>query len=147
MDYSKLSDKERIEFALGSIKLVSNYLNGVSEDKFYSDFKIQDAIQYRMCCIGNAIESVSKNLKEKYSIHWELYIIFRIDDAEVIFELKQKDNESNVPYESLKSLYNILFEVYSKEYTDLKEVHKNDLVTDYKYPIKTKNSIWTVKNK
>jgi hypothetical protein len=147
MNFDKLTDKERIEFALGSIKLISNYLRGVNEEKFENDMKTQDAVQYRMFCIGNAISSVSEKLKERHSIHWDLYSILSFDNAEVMFDLKQKDIENNESYESLKSLFNILYDVYRQEFSDVLNSEKKSYVGDYEYPIKTKNSIWTVKNK
>ncbi|SHF07323.1 hypothetical protein SAMN05444377_103169 [Flavobacterium fontis] len=147
MNFDKLTDKERIEFALGSIKLINHYLRGVNEEKFENDMKTQDAIQYRMSCIGNAINAVSEKLRERYDILWGLYVVLNIDSAELMFQLKQKDKETNEPYESLKSLFNILYDVYRHEYSDVLDSEKKSYVEDYDYPIKTKNSIWTVKNK
>lgn len=147
MNFDKLTDKERIEFALFSIKLINHYLRGINEEKFENDMKTQDAIQYRMSCIGNAISAVSEKLRERHAIVWNLYIVLNIDSAKLMFQLKQKDKETNEPYESLKSLYNILYEVYEIEYIGVKDTETERYIWDYDYPIKTQNSIRTVKKR
>lgn len=147
----KNDDKQYLEYILASLKLINQYLKGFSEEKFENAIKIQDAVSYRMICIGRGAVELSDELKSKYdTFPWYLYSCFSydVDEVWVIWDLYIANKEKKSNFESINSLYNELEKIYIKEYfpekISNKEVKFDD---DYKYPIKSKNSIWTVKSK
>ena len=49
----------------GSIKQIEEYMNGVSEENFKKDKKLQDAVIRRLEIIGEASRNIPRALKEK----------------------------------------------------------------------------------
>ena len=48
-----------------SIKLIEEYLKGISEEEFIKDVKLQDAVIRRLEIIGEASRNIPRALKEK----------------------------------------------------------------------------------
>jgi uncharacterized protein with HEPN domain len=152
---TSLSEKALIEYILGSLEIVKEYLKNYTRKKFQADLKIQDAVCHRMYCIGVAATDLSTELKQKYSeFPWLLYIIWATDiPLETIWDLAKTKQKTNEDFGSLHSLYSKLEEIYLLEYypssinSKKKNINKILWSIDYQFPIKTKKSIWTVKNK
>lgn len=152
-----LTDKELFEYILGSIELVQAYLKNYTLAKFEKDIKIQDAVCYRMHCIGIAASDFSEEMLNKHpDFPWDLYRIWTWDNnSEIIWDLAKAKHRKLEDFDSLRSLFKKLEDIYFLEYFPIRfksKVEKkiNDEVpwsTDYQYPIKTNNSLWTVKKK
>ncbi|MBU2579028.1 DUF86 domain-containing protein [Patescibacteria group bacterium] len=57
---------------LDSIKKIEDYTKNISEDKFFDDMQIQDAVVRRIGIIGEAVKNLSVSFKNKYSdIPWK----------------------------------------------------------------------------
>jgi uncharacterized protein with HEPN domain len=156
MKKSSLTDKEVLEYILGSLELIKEYLKGVTYKKFENDLKIQDSVCHRMYCIGNAVEFLSNQIKDNHpNFPWELYrywVHFH-NDPDTIWQLAKENEEIIDDFDSIYSLFCKLEEIYFFEFFPKKtpkvEKSKTQIAwsTDYKYPIKTEKSIWTVKKK
>lgn len=155
---TNLSDKQLFEYILGSFEYILSYTENFTEKEFENELLIQDAVYHRLQCIGIAAKDLSSNLGQKYAdFPWFFYLILDENPPEVIWELI--NSKSNSDFESIKSLFNELEKLYFKEFypnkTKLtsikktKEPKKKKIIytTDYKYPIKTSKSIWTVRKK
>ena len=59
---TNLSDKELLEYILGSFELARHYLKYYNEDKFEKDLKTRDAVCYRMYNIGIATNFLSDKI-------------------------------------------------------------------------------------
>jgi uncharacterized protein with HEPN domain len=149
-----LDDKDIFKYILGSIELIYNYLENYTIEKYERDIMIQDAVCNRMHCIGIAASDFSKDITDKYpDFPWSFYEVWIIfNDPEIIWDLVRKNNDSDEDFESLKSYFSKLEEIYLMEYYPLdnkykkrKKTKETPWSTDYKYPIKTSKSIWTVK--
>lgn len=56
---------------LESIKLIQQFLDGVSEDEFYDNVEKQDAVLRRLEIIGEAVKHLPKEIREKHpDIPW-----------------------------------------------------------------------------
>lgn len=141
-------DKEIIEFILISLKLINQYLKGYSEEKFENSIKIQDSVSYRMICISRGAVELTDELKSKYdTFPWYLYSCFSydVDEVWVIWDLYVANKNNSNEFESINSLYRELEKIYIQEFQNEKVTIK--FKNEYELPIRTKNSIWTVKNK
>jgi len=64
--------KLRIQDILDSIDLIESYIKGKSEDDFYEDFELQDAVMRRLEIIGEATKHIPITVREKYpEIPWK----------------------------------------------------------------------------
>lgn len=148
-----LSDKELLEYILGSLEYTRQYLKYYNEDKFEKDLKTKDAVCYRMYKIGVATNFLSDKIKKLHpNFPWLLYNIWEYEhNPEVIWDLNRKPQKMNGNFDSLLDLFSQLEIIYFKEYFPEKlmskqsKVKESQLTTDFKYPIKTSHSIWTVK--
>ena len=152
---TNLSDKELLEFILGSFEYARQYLKYFSEDKFEKDLKTKDAVCYRMYKIGIATGALSEKIKNRHTnFPWTLYSIWEYEHSpEVIWDLIKRPQKVNGNFDSLLDLFSQLEIIYFKEFFPEKlklkqsKTKETQLSTEYKYPIKTSHSIWTVKNK
>lgn len=155
---TNLSNKQLFEYILGSFEYILSYTENFTEKEFENDLLIQDAVYYRLQYIGIATKELSSNLGQKYvDFPWLFYLILDENPIEVIWELI--NSKSNSDFDSIKSLFNELEKLYFKEFPSnrtkqqsikkTKELNKKKIIytTDYKYPIKTSKSIWTVRKK
>jgi len=61
-----------IEDILESIEKIEEYMEGVSEDVFYAETKIQDCVFRRLETIGEAAKNIPQQIRKKYSdIQWK----------------------------------------------------------------------------
>lgn len=148
-----LTDQELFRYALGSLQFVNDYLKDYDEKRFLNDLMIQDATCYRIKEVGRAIMDITDEIKNKYhSFEWNLYIILNYDlSLDLIWSFYI--NKSKEDLDSINGLFYHLEQIYFKEYMPeeleekTKPIQESQWSTDYKYPTKTKNSIWTVKKK
>jgi uncharacterized protein with HEPN domain len=73
----KIASKERIEHILQSIAYIHEFMQGVREDSFLLDVKLQSAIQYQFLIVGEATRFLDNDLLEKYSYPWHIPKSFR----------------------------------------------------------------------
>jgi len=67
-----------IEHILESIRLVKQYTNGLSEEKFFASTALQDAVIRRIEIMGEAARNVPIQIKKKYpKIPWKEIIGMR----------------------------------------------------------------------
>jgi len=150
---NNLSNQELFKYALGSLQLINDYLKDYDEKSFSNNIMIQDAACYRIKEVGNAIIDISDDIKDKhYNFDFYLYnsLSFGLCPTEIWHLYTNKSKED---FDSLNSLFYHLEQIYFKEYIPKKieritQPKQNfSWSTDYKYPIKTKNSLWTVQKK
>lgn len=64
--------KLRIQDILDSMNLIESYIKGKSEDDFYEDFELQDAVMRRLEIIGEATKHIPTTIRERYpEIPWK----------------------------------------------------------------------------
>lgn len=73
----KPNSKERAEHVLEAIKLIEEFVGDLSEDAFFSEIKIQSAVQYQFLIIGEAVGCISDNILKKYKYPWHIPRAFR----------------------------------------------------------------------
>lgn len=144
-----ISDKEHIGYILGSIEHILAWTSQHDEESFTKDIMTNDAVRFRLNCIGRAAKMISTDFKNSTSnFPWHLLIILEcIDDPdEIIWEIINGHDIG-----SLNESFSELENIYLKNFTSQKEIKSqsanNKLSLNYKYPITTKHSIWTVKKR
>ncbi len=162
-----LNDSERIEYALNSIEAIYNWTESFTKEMFFSDVKTSDAVSFRLMCISLAITDLSSSFINSNFNSYERLILLdliipfnKLDfDNEMIWQRLIGSNEQNPLIHDYYILNKMSPEMKTEyrnqkiqEYSTLKTSNskKNKVVTfsdDFKYPIKSKNSIWTVKLK
>ena len=74
----KPKDKERLMHILDAINKIENFINGVSEKRFYKNTMIQYAVIKSFEIMGEAAYMTTKELRRNYKkIDWKSIIIFR----------------------------------------------------------------------
>ena len=67
-----------IQDIIKSIELIQRYMANVSEDDFYNDPKLQDAVIRRLEVIGEAVIRIPRAVKQKNpSIGWDKIVDYR----------------------------------------------------------------------
>ena len=163
---SKMDDKELIDGALVCIRLIEQHLEGQTMESLEKNFLVYDAVSYRMIVLGKLIKNVSGRIKEKHDKFYWFISCFEFDEPiEVAWDLYEANTTDAAYCESFKSIYEELEKIYLKEFSARKPKIKKSASFDfekqssgdddklwdkrfddnYKYAIKTKNSIWTVR--
>lgn len=71
-------DKIFLEHILESLQRIQDYVEGVTKDEFFEDFKLQDAVMRRLEVIGEAARQLSADLKGRHrNIPWAQVIGMR----------------------------------------------------------------------
>jgi hypothetical protein len=141
-------DKELIEGVIVCIKQIEKYFKNHTEKSMEKDWMVQDAVLYRMGLLGSFVSEISDNLKSKYdNFFWSISIL-KYEGIETAWGLYEANNTNLEPFESFKSIYKELEIIYKQEYFT-KNINEKEVKFDdnYEFPLKSKNSIWTVKNK
>ena len=73
----KPTPKERVEHILEAIRLIKEFVDGMSEKTFSRDVKVQSAVQYQFLIIGEAIRHIDDELLNKYDYPWHIPRSFR----------------------------------------------------------------------
>ncbi len=149
-----ITNQELIEYMLGSLELIQDYLNGYTEDQFFSSMLVQDAVCNRIFEVGHAASLITDDLLNKYpKFPWRIYTSFKIfNSPDTVWTLAGGKNTLDDKFESINSYFNELELLYLNEFfsSKLKIPTKNIDIPQtriYKYPIVTSKSIWTVRKK
>jgi uncharacterized protein with HEPN domain len=73
----KPTPKERVEHILEAIRLIKEFVSGMSGKSFSKDVKVQSAVQYQFLIIGEAIRHIDDELLNKYDYPWHIPRSFR----------------------------------------------------------------------
>ena len=73
----KPTPKERVAHILEAIRLIKEFVDGMSEKTFSRDVKVQSAVQYQFLIIGEAIRHIDDELLNKYDYPWHIPRSFR----------------------------------------------------------------------
>ncbi|MDZ7399368.1 MAG: DUF86 domain-containing protein [candidate division KSB1 bacterium] len=69
---SKRDDLDLVKDIQEAIRRINSYVKMLDYDDFFEDIKTQDAVVRNLEIVGEAIKSISENLKEKYpEIQWK----------------------------------------------------------------------------
>ena len=64
-------DSVFLRHVLNAIRQINEYLNGINKDKFMQDKKTQDAVIRELTIIGEAVNNISEEFKNKHkSVDW-----------------------------------------------------------------------------
>ena len=141
-------DKELIEGVLVCIKQIEKYFKNHTEKSMEKDWMVRDAVLFRMGLLGRLTSKISDNFKRKYDNFYWFISILEHEGIETAWGLYEANNTNSEPFESFKTISKELKKIYIQEYFPekirTKEVRFED---NSEYPTKSKNSIWTVKNK
>lgn len=149
-----MSNKDLIEYVLGSLEYIQNWTSKLSLSEFENDLKTSDAVNFRLNQINFAVSKISLDFKEKYSeFDWNLFHLATMPEEEldVIWGIIHGYKHLNDSYEGLFDYFEKLENCYLSEFfpEKLKAYREKELkfTRDYKYPIVTNKSIWTVKKR
>lgn len=153
---SKLTDKDLIYNVFVSYCRVKYYILGLSRSEFDIDIKARDAVAYNLSKIGIWSDRLSNEFKEKYSdFPWAwlgmLNNEFFLSEEEIWEIIKSKENGILIYFEQVEKM----FVAENPDEAKKLEIRSNPnrtrdnvpLSTNYKYPIHSKSSQWTVKKK
>jgi hypothetical protein len=148
--------------ALCSVR-IKYYLVGITRDQFEEDPKTRDAVRYCLYIMGKSLEGITnKILKEYPGFPPWLKLVLCLDGGYGEDELWDvlKDSEVGVMryFNKFERMYELellstseaekqklkLFTTFEDKVATKKDL---SLDTNYKYPVTTKRSIWTVKKK
>jgi uncharacterized protein with HEPN domain len=143
-------------FILGSIEILLSYIEIRENESKIKEMLTIDALCYRVLSIGQACNWLSDSFVEKQNKipfklwrHLSEYNMILEEDIDYIVNGDSK-------YEGIADFFTQIEEIYLSEYQVSKpkkqkkiEEHRKNVEwsRDYKYPITTKNSIWTVKKR
>jgi|SRR5690606_9475467 len=149
-----MTNKELIKYILGSIEYIQNWTSNLSLSEFENDLKTSDAVNFRLGQINLALSKISSDFKEKYSeFDWVLFHVATMPESEldVVWDIIHGDKHLGDSYEGLFDYFEKLEECYFNEFfpENLKTYRAKEVkfTRDYKYPIVTNKSIWTVKKR
>lgn len=146
MNKNEATDKELIEGVLVSIRQIEKYFKNHTEKSMEKDWMVRDAVLHRMGILGRLLSKISNNFKKKYNNFYWFISCLEDESIETAWDLYEANNTNSEPFESFKSISKELEKIYNQEYYPEKTCeNKTKFDNNYEYPIKTKNSIWTVK--
>ena len=73
----KLTSKDRVCHVLDSIRIIKDFVNGITEKEFMSDLKLQGLLKNEFVVIGEAIRHVDIEILDKYKYPWHIPRAFR----------------------------------------------------------------------
>ena len=140
------NDKELIEGVLISIKQIEKYFKNHTEKSMEKDWMVRDAVEHRMGMLGRMLLKISDDFKRKYDNFYWFSSLLEHEGIDTAWGLYEANNTNSDSFESFKSISKELKKIYIQEYFPEK-ISKEEVKFDdnYEYPIKSKNSIWTVK--
>ena len=147
---SKLNDKDYIENIHLAYIRINYYLSGMTESEFNEDPKTRDAISYCLLKLGKSISALSIEIRDSYNGFPSIIGLYGEMNNFSDEELWEMLNNSEFGVLQYSDFFNNMYEgeINGKKKTkNIPENKKVEYVWDYKYPIRTKSSIWTVKKK
>ncbi len=73
----KIALRERVIHIYNAIGLIERFVNGIKENVFLEDVKLQSAVQYQFLIIGEAIKYIDNSVLERYPYPWHVPRSFR----------------------------------------------------------------------
>jgi len=152
---SKLSDKDLIyNVHLGFCRVIY-YMHGLSSSDFYNDIKTQDAVKYNLGKIGIWSSKLKELYPAKYSeFPWYITMLNMegfFAEEELWEIIKGKENGILLYFDQIEKMFVAENPEEAKEFqirNSLNRIIDNvQLSTNYKYPIHSKSSQWTVKKR
>lgn len=142
------NDKELIEGVLVSIRQIEKYFKNHTEKTMEKDWMVRDAVVHRMGILGRLLSKISNDFKKKHNNFYWFITCLEHEGIETAWDLYEGNNTNSEPFESFKSISKELKKIYNQEYFPEK-ISEKEVKFDYnyEYPIRSKNSIWTVKKK
>lgn len=159
---AQLSDKDLIYNVYLFYLRIKYDLKGISRIQFENNKLLTDATKYRLIQIGINSSKLSEKFTKRYpSFPW--YWITALDtegyfDDSVLWDvIKSRENGIMKYFDQITKIFIIENPEEAKEFNlEIKPLTKKDLSSnkkdlslskDYKYPIHSKSSLWTVEKK
>lgn len=144
-----MTNKEIFEFIYTSLNFIGEWIKNSYVEEFEQNLMLMDAVAYRLYNVGIVAENIDFSKLEKD----EIVVFNKLIEFKNIFSnpnFKTSFLSDLIFSDKLGKLFGqIFFMLVEKSEPSHKigSVEKNKLSRDYKYPIITSNSIWTVKKK
>jgi uncharacterized protein with HEPN domain len=132
------------------------YTENFTKDQLQEDIKTQDAVAYCLQQIGRNANKLSYTFKKQNELDdkgdWLLLAMFDMDNffmSEDLWEMIYDDSNGLAKmFRSIHKIDNVLNGKTEKA-SDSPKIRVDDLplTTNYRYPIHTKSSIWTVRKR
>ena len=146
---SKMNNKEIFENVFTSLDFISQWCKNFTKNDFEQNLMLIDAVAYRLYSVGTIAEKINISKLEKDEIH----LVSRLIEFKTIFsnpDFKISMLGELVYDNQLGEIFRLVLFLLLEKYepnAKIVSVEKEKLSKDYKYPIITSNSIWTVKKR
>ena len=146
---SKMNNKEIFENVFTSLDFISQWCKNFTKNDFEQNLMLIDAVAYRLYSVGTIAEKINISKLEKDEIN----LVNRLIEFKTIFsnpDFKISMLGDLVYDNQLGEIFRLVFFFLLEKYepnSKIVSVEKDKLSRDYKYPIITSNSIWTVKKR
>ena len=144
-----MTNKEIFENVFTSLEYISHWCKDITKNDFEQNLMLMDAVAYRLYSVGTIAEKINISKLEKDEIH----LVHRLIEFKNIFsnpDFKISMLGELVYDNQLGELFRLVLFLLLEKYepnAKVVSVGKDKLSRDYKYPIITSNSIWTVKKR
>jgi len=98
MKSSKISEKARLQHIAEAIEHLELFVEGVSQEEYFADIKLQAAVERKLEIIGEAANHLSYQLEKYPDIEWEKLKAFRNFIVHEYFGVSQKIIWDSVQY-------------------------------------------------
>ena len=150
---NNLRDKDCIHNITIAMIRINFYLDGMTELEFNKDIKTQDAVSYCLLKLATQIKELPNRIKDSLSgfilIFGAFQEIKNFTEDDLWDVLKNEDigllKHTNLIYEFYDTEVNGVLKDKTKRKGEKIKVPEIEYTWDYKYPTKTKSSIWPVK--
>ena len=144
-----MKNKEIFEYIFTSLDFIGKWRGNYTLEEFEKDLMLMDAISYRLYSIGIIAENINISKLEKE----EVIVVNQLIEFKTIFSNPNYKISllSNLIFnDKLGELFGFIFNMIVEKFepkSKLELTKENKLSIDYKYPITTSNSIWTVRKR
>ncbi len=143
-----MTNKEIFENVFTSFDFIGKYCKNYTKSEFEENLILMDAVAYRLYSIGTVAENIIVSKLEKD----EIILVNQLIEFKSVFSNPNFKIRllSDLVYDNqLGELFSRIFFLLIDKYepNTKKAVGKDKLSRDYKYPIISTNSIWTVKKR
>jgi hypothetical protein len=144
-----MTNKEIFENVFTSLEFISQWCKNYTKNDFEQNLMLMDAVAYRLYSIGTIAEKI--NISELDNN--EIKLVNRLIEFKNVFsnpDYKVSMLGDLVYDNQLGEIFRLVFFLLLEKYepnAKIVSVEKEKLSRDYKYPIKTSDSIWTVKKR
>jgi uncharacterized protein with HEPN domain len=144
-----MKNQEIFEYIFTSLDFISKWRENSTLEEFENDLMLMDAISYRLYSIGIIAENINISKLEKE----EVIVVNQLIEFKIIFSnpnFKISLLSSLIFNDKLGELFSFILNIIVEKFepkSKLELTKANKLSRDYKYPIITSNSIWTVRRR